>query len=631
MQHTTNEMNMKNFTLLLLTLFGYTFALAQTEQVLTAKIERVTVFLQGAQITRTAATSLKTGLTTLVFDQLSDALDPSTIQIEQTGDFTILSVNHRRNYGDTLAQSTEFQFLQDELLVIQDSVRYLKTLQNIIKEEEVFLKEGRPSNSIEKQFSAAVYENAATYYATKIRAIRLENLRIERQIRALNVAFQQKRKAINERLGEKKNYPSEVVVKVKSERATNAKLALTYLTPNASWTPTYDLKVETIVQPIDLMYKANLVQSTGEDWKEVLLTFSNADPSKSGVLPNLPTNYLNYSSPYASTTRTKTSIAVRPGSAGAIVGTITDDTGEPLIGATVLVKGAAIGTITDFDGRFELNLPEGATEVEVLYTGYSSKTIKVSELRKNANVKLEEGVALDEVVVVGYGAGRSSRYSKPKAKAQKPVLPSTVKQKQTTVEFTLDIPYTVPSNGEDYAIIIARGDMAAQYEYRAVPKIEEAAYLNAKIADWTNYNLMSGEINLYFENTYIGKSALDTSIPSDTLQISLGRDQNVQIQRTPIEEFRKRNFVGNKQIDERAYRISVRNGKAQPINIQIADQIPISRNKDIDVEQVEVSGGVLNEETGKVVWELQLAATAEVQKLIAYRVKYPKGRYVLVD
>lgn len=622
---------MKNFTLLLLTLFGYTFALAQTEQVLTAKIERVTVFLQGAQITRTAATSLKTGLTTLVFDQLSDALDPSTIQIEQTGDFTILSVNHRRNYGDTLAQSTEFQFLQDELLVIQDSVRYLKTLQNIIKEEEVFLKEGRPSNSIEKQFSAAVYENAATYYATKIRAIRLENLRIERQIRALNVAFQQKRKAINERLGEKKNYPSEVVVKVKSERATNAKLALTYLTPNASWTPTYDLKVETIVQPIDLVYKANLVQSTGEDWKEVLLTFSNADPSKSGVLPNLPTNYLNYSSPYASTTRTKTSIAVRPGSAGAIVGTITDDTGEPLIGATVLVKGAAIGTITDFDGRFELNLPEGATEVEVLYTGYSSKTIKVSELRKNANVKLEEGVALDEVVVVGYGAGRSSRYSKPKAKAQKPVLPSTVKQKQTTVEFTLDIPYTVPSNGEDYAIIIARGDMAAQYEYRAVPKIEEAAYLNAKIADWTNYNLMSGEINLYFENTYIGKSALDTSIPSDTLQISLGRDQNVQIQRTPIEEFRKRNFVGNKQIDERAYRISVRNGKAQPINIQIADQIPISRNKDIDVEQVEVSGGVLNEETGKVVWELQLAATAEVQKLIAYRVKYPKGRYVLVD
>ncbi|MEM9846776.1 MAG: mucoidy inhibitor MuiA family protein [Bacteroidota bacterium] len=622
---------MKNFTLLLLTLFGYTFALAQTEQVLTAKIERVTVFLQGAQITRTAATSLKTGLTTLVFDQLSDALDPSTIQIEQTGDFTILSVNHRRNYGDTLAQSTEFQFLQDELLVIQDSVRYLKTLQNIIKEEEVFLKEGRPSNSIEKQFSAAVYENAATYYATKIRAIRLENLRIERQIRALNVAFQQKRKAINERLGEKKNYPSEVVVKVKSERATNAKLALTYLTPNASWTPTYDLKVETIVQPIDLVYKANLVQSTGEDWKEVLLTFSNADPSKSGVLPNLPTNYLNYSSPYASTTRTKTSIAVRPGSAGAIVGTITDDTGEPLIGATVLVKGAAIGTITDFDGRFELNLPEGATEVEVLYTGYSSKTIKVSELRKNANVKLEEGVALDEVVVVGYGAGRSSRYSKPKAKAQKPVPPSTVKQKQTTVEFTLDIPYTVPSNGEDYAIIIARGDMAAQYEYRAVPKIEEAAYLNAKIADWTNYNLMSGEINLYFENTYIGKSALDTSIPSDTLQISLGRDQNVQIQRTPIEEFRKRNFVGNKQIDERAYRISVRNGKAQPINIQIADQIPISRNKDIDVEQVEVSGGVLNEETGKVVWELQLAATAEVQKLIAYRVKYPKGRYVLVD
>lgn len=622
---------MKNFTFLFLSIFGYTLTFAQTEQIVTSKIEKVTAFLQGAQITRTAEVSLKTGVSTLVFDKLSDALDPSTIQVQQEGDFIILSVNHRRNYGDTLSQSTDFQLLQDELLLIQDSIRYLRTLQNILKEEEAFLKEGRPSNSIEKQFNAEVYENAATYYAAQIRAIRLENLRTDRQLRTLKVAFQKARKVINERLGEEKDHPSEVVIKVKSEKATSAKLSLTYLTPNASWTPTYDLKVETIAQPIDLVYKANLVQSTGEDWEKVLLIFSNADPSKSGVLPNLQSNYLNYGSRYASTTTAKPRIVTRTNGTQVITGIITDDDGVPLIGASILVKGASVGTITDFDGNFEMNLPESAMEIIVSYTGYDNKTINISELKSNSNIRLEEGAALDEIIVVGYGGSGKGSYSKPKPKPKKAAPPSTVKQKQTTVEFTLDVPYTVQSDGENYTIIISQGIMDAKYEYRAVPKLEEAAYLNAKIANWTNYNLMSGEINLYFENTYIGKSELDTSIPSDTLQISLGRDQNIQIQRTPIEEFRKRNFVGNKQIDSRAYRISIRNSKAQPINIQVSDQIPISRNKEIDVENTEVSGGAFNEETGKVVWELQLNAGEEERKVIAYSVKYPKGRYVLVD
>ncbi|MEL6942439.1 MAG: DUF4139 domain-containing protein, partial [Bacteroidota bacterium] len=216
-------------------------------------------------------------------------------------------------------------------------------------------------------------------------------------------------------------------------------------------------------------------------------------------------------------------------------------------------------------------------------------------------------------------------------KKKRPAPPSTVKQKQTTVEFGLNIPYTVKSNGEEYTIIIEQGIMDAKYEYQCVPKLEESAYLNAKIANWTKYNLLSGEINLYFEKTYIGKSQLDTSTPSDTLQISLGRDQNVQIQRTAIEEFRKRNFIGSKQVDSRAYRISIRNNKAQPIDLQVVDQMPISRDKDINVEQLEFSNGILNEETGKVTWKMNLKAGEETERIIAYEVKYPKGLYVLID
>jgi uncharacterized protein (TIGR02231 family) len=251
-------------------------------------------------------------------------------------------------------------------------------------------------------------------------------------------------------------------------------------------------------------------------------------------------------------------------------------------------------------------------------------------------ISLEEGMlALDEVVVTGFqsrvaGIQISKNRKQKKTEAYK-APPSTVQQKQTTVEFTLDVPYTTPSNGEVYTIIIAEDEMEANYTYQTIPKLEEAAYLNAKIANWTQYNLLSGDINLYFENTYVGKSNLDTSSPSDTLDISLGRDRSVQIERTEIDNFRKRRSIANKQIDQRAYRLSIRNSKTEPINITLFDQVPISQNKDIEIEDIETSGGQLNEETGQVVWTLQLTPNEVVERTISYQVKYPKDRYVVVD
>jgi len=86
-----------------------------------------------------------------------------------------------------------------------------------------------------------------------------------------------------------------------------------------------------------------------------------------------------------------------------ISGTVTDEaTKEPLIGANVLVVGTSTGTITDFDGKYELKLPDGATQLEISYTGYSSKTVAIGASNV-MDLTLSAGQLLDEVVVVGYG------------------------------------------------------------------------------------------------------------------------------------------------------------------------------------------------------------------------------------
>ncbi|MBR9922268.1 MAG: SusC/RagA family TonB-linked outer membrane protein [Bacteroidetes bacterium] len=90
-----------------------------------------------------------------------------------------------------------------------------------------------------------------------------------------------------------------------------------------------------------------------------------------------------------------------------ITGTVTDaENGEPLIGASVLVRGTTTGTITDIDGSYRLTVPEGNDEVEVSYTGYTASVIELGAANV-LDVALAPGTLLDEVVVVGYGTQKA--------------------------------------------------------------------------------------------------------------------------------------------------------------------------------------------------------------------------------
>ena len=86
-----------------------------------------------------------------------------------------------------------------------------------------------------------------------------------------------------------------------------------------------------------------------------------------------------------------------------VSGTVTDSAADPLIGASVIVKGnASLGTVTDFDGNFQLKVPSEQTTLVISYVGMTTKEIKVGKQRK-FKVTLQDDTQLEEVVVVGYG------------------------------------------------------------------------------------------------------------------------------------------------------------------------------------------------------------------------------------
>jgi TonB-linked SusC/RagA family outer membrane protein len=91
-----------------------------------------------------------------------------------------------------------------------------------------------------------------------------------------------------------------------------------------------------------------------------------------------------------------------------IRGIVVDETGAPLIGATIIAKGTTVGVSSDFDGKFELSVPDGITTLVVSYIGYITQEVDIKEKTSVDIIMKPDDTALDEIVIIGYGSEKKS-------------------------------------------------------------------------------------------------------------------------------------------------------------------------------------------------------------------------------
>lgn len=203
-----------------------------------------------------------------------------------------------------------------------------------------------------------------------------------------------------------------------------------------------------------------------------------------------------------------------------------------------------------------------------------------------------------------------------------------VSESQTSIMYDISIPYTIASDNNPHSVSIQNLTIPATYRYYCAPKFDLDAFLLAKVTGWDQYNLLNGTMNVFFEGTFVGKSYLNTRTTNDTLDISLGRDKNVVVQRTLLKEFSEKKIIGLNKKESRSYEISVRNKKKQEIEIDIEDQLPLSTSSDIAIEVLETGGARYDKEKGLLTWNLKLAAGEEKKFRFGFSVKYPKDKVI---
>jgi len=513
-------------------------------------IKEVTVFISGAQVSRTGTINLTAGTTEVVFENLSQNININSIQANGKGDFTILSVVHQMNYLKNQAKSKEQIVLEDSLERYQQQLEYQKGLQGVYIQEANMIIANQSLGGANTGVKAQEIKEAADFFRTRLSDIKMKQIEIAATIKKIN----EKINNVNNQLATlnaKMNQPSsEIIVSVSAKSTVNASITINYLVTNAGWIPCYDLRATDINNPIALNYKANVYQSSGEDWKNVKLTLSTSNPNQSGTKPNLNPWILRFYAPQ--------------------------------------------NYRSDYN-PYNQQAPQAARSESTL----------------------------EEVVYV-----EGVRASKAKTSASF----TSVVESQTSVQFEINIPYTINADGKQHAVEIQTFSLPAKYEYYCAPKIDREAFLLARVTNWDQYNLLSGEVNLFYEGTYVGKSYIETRTAKDTLDFSLGRDKNISVTRIKLKEFSSTTFAGINKKELVAWEINVRNKKKQDINIVVQDQFPVSGDKEIEVERLEMSGGNYNTDTGIVTWNLNIKAGESVKNLIMkYTVKYPKNKEVILN
>jgi uncharacterized protein (TIGR02231 family) len=284
---------MKNVLFLLLLIYFQSGA-ESTKSITNTDIKNIEVFQTGAQVNRTVKTSVGAGVTSINIEGLSQSIDKNSIDVKAFGDVMILSVTHQLNYLNGQKKLAEQESLEDSLQSIQERKGKLEDLAGIYKDEVDMLKANKSIGGANTGVSVEQLQKMADYYRNRMMELNNKMEDIEREQKKLADRETKLRKQLND-LSAKKDAPtSTITVNVSAKGSSNVVLDLSYYIPAAGWAPQYDLRAKDVSSPIELAYKANVFQSTGESWDDVKLKLSTGNPSLGGTKPNLTAWSLNF-------------------------------------------------------------------------------------------------------------------------------------------------------------------------------------------------------------------------------------------------------------------------------------------------------------------------------------------------
>lgn len=606
-------------------------------------MQTVTVYRDRAEIIRTAAFSTdKPGEHELKITDLSESLDPESIRIKGICGCQILEVSHE------LVRVDDSKIANEPLRELKLKVSELEKRQKLLTQQKQRLKDQQ--RYIEK------YTESMLYGATSAKEVSPSKLPVAEATGILSFNFTEMCA-----LDEKVNQLDEDAIKINEEismlraemvkcsssahndanntytvavlldvgAAGEVSIQLTYVVSNSTWRPSYDIRVSTITNVMDITYYADVTQCTGETWQDCEMFLSTSNPSIGSAPPPLPTRCVDWSY----------NISRRRGSMNAIsAASHSSKLKKARKHSSRRENDSDDGDYRERRGSFSL-MENGGDALSNRYQQIQSITNILPTAPPMPNYGGSDNVMLSDVA--GSGEAGATTF--------------TIRRKVTTA-----------SDSKPHKVTVASESFSPQMVHYVAPNIEATAYLQAKVTNTSRYPLLaSDKVSVFMDGNFITTTTMRLVSPGESFNIFLGVDPALKVEYRPCRTSSStKGLFASTEVKHYEYCTVLRNTKQNLCRVIVAEILPRSSDEEIVVELLDpqpaalsklgdgksvsvdqdiissldsiAEGGAAwpadfvtqNKVTNNVVWLKTIAAGDKVTLSFNYRLLWPKGKTV---
>lgn len=569
------------FICLLLCTGGRIYSQNTSETDIESEVKKVRLYLTAALETRTGKITLEAGQHDVVFRGLPSSLLEESIRATGTGDATILSVSARREYLRPGAERPEAKMIEDSIQLLEFRLNLKTGIKEVLASTRRMILANRSVKGKNTGMEPEDVIELADMYREKLKQMDEKNIENEIEIKKIYARLAILRKQYEEASGGAKISTSEVLVKVKVNTRTEVNFNLEYITLDAGWIPLYDIRTEGLDAPLLFQFKASVWQNTGTDWNNVDITLSTGNPLESIDKPEINPLLLSFNAPF------------RPYRGNMFKSKVTKDN-----------QGY------EQDGKAE-EFNERKSQVDELKKQIDQQNMQQQEIYFSTQRPTDNATT--------YSWDQPSNVYK--VEQVRGYLDSDA---GISTEFLVSTPYSIPSDGKEYNVDVHEKTITCSYRFFAAPAKDPNAFLVARVVGWDQLNLVPATATIFNQGTFVGRIDIDPNTTEDTLELSLGRDKNIHVQRASVANKTSRNVSSSTVKEQFAFEVKVANNKTQIIDIYITDQVPVSPMKDVVVDVTQISEADFNKEKGILSWRLTIPPGEKKILPVEYNVKYPK-------
>lgn len=621
---------MKHSLLTLILILNAISSFSQTK--FAAKHQKALVYLQGATLTAMAQATLNPGKNTVIITGLSGNLQSESVRIKGDG-VKIQNFTHQLNYLEIDNKNKIINTLHNELESITNAITKLDEQKEILIQEKNMILSNQTVAGTDFGLDPTKLSQLADFFRNRLNDILNKEQALDQEIKAQTEKAEKISKQIRATSNQVPLPTAEIEITLEVSKSGTIPIQIEYYINTAGWIPTYDLKVNALDKNYQLDYLASIYQNSGIDWVNMEVAVSSSDPSNSITGVNLKPWHINSDS-----YKLKYDL-LGNNTSSTLYGSILNMNGEPIPFANIKVVGSSLGSTSDANGRYTIQLTPESKIIQISALGYEK--MEVAVVGGFRNFYLNESVMRLQSISITTNKKVTGRVSegKNKALAYKEtdgfvVTESNAKTNATAVnvEYTIKEKVDIKSDGKPLNFLIQKTEIPGTYNSIVYPKINNNAFLNIYLLEWEKLNLLEGEVNMFFGNSFIGKTSLNMNQVSDSLRFDFGKDPNIKTIRTLLNAKTSNQALSSNKQSVYRWETEVRNIANFETKVKIVEPFPISQNKEIKVDlDKDLSGANVNSEKGLLTWEITLKPGESRKISYGFSITYPKTMQIRID